>query len=104
MPGSTSTASSRRIPSNACGLGNRGEIRILEVGAEQIAGRLLFHCDEAQRAIVEHDPFDRQAELIPVKKIPHQHGEAASPDSEITCGPGRSPASDACGIALAIEP
>src|ERR1700722_6169039 len=54
------------------------EIRIDEIGAViEEAGRFLLERDEPERAVVEHEYFDRKLQLWEAQKIGHQHGEAA---------------------------
>ena len=78
MPGSTSAASSSRMPLDADSLRHGGEIRVLELGTKiEEAGRFLLELDEAKRAIVEHHDLHRQAELGEAEEIAHEHGEAA---------------------------
>src|ERR1700738_4096424 len=71
--------------------GHCSEIRILELGPKiEEARRLLFKLDKAECAIVEHHHLGRKAVLYQGKQIAHQHGKAPSPESEITCRPGKA--------------
>ena len=65
-------------PAHADGFGHCREIRVLEVGAEwEKTGGFLLELDEAERAVVEHDHLNRQAELHQTEKITHQHRKPA---------------------------
>ena len=69
-----------------------GEVRIDEIGADrQEAGRFLLELDEAERAVVEDDDFDRQLELDEAQEIAHQHGEAAVAGERDHLTAGRRP-------------
>ncbi len=51
-------------PADADGFRHGCEIRVLEIGAEiKKAGGHLLELDEAQRAVVEHHHFQREAVL-----------------------------------------
>ncbi len=57
---------------------HRGKVQVDQLAAGiQQAGGLHFQLDEAQRAVVEHDDFDRQPELAEGDEVTHHHGEAA---------------------------
>ena len=65
-------------PAHTDGFGHRGEIWVLELGAEwKKTGGFLFELDKAERAVVEHDHLYRQAELYEAEEVAHQHREPA---------------------------
>jgi hypothetical protein len=71
--------------------GHRREIRVPELcaGVEKARGFLL-ELDKAERAVVEHDDFHRQAELHEAEKVAISMAKPPSPDSETTCRPGNA--------------
>jgi hypothetical protein len=67
-----------------------GEIRIVEGGAVfQQACRLHLQLDKAERAVVEEDDFTGNWSCRMVRKSPVSRLNPPSPESEMTCRPGK---------------
>jgi hypothetical protein len=58
--------------------GNRGKVRILEIGADvDEAGRFHLQFDEAERSVVEHDNSHRKFQLAERDELAKHHCEPA---------------------------